>query len=75
MSARRGRHALPGLIVGAQPADEPALFFRRPRVVESDEMGEKLLFERCGIFQRGTGSLPVCTEEITGGLPVPPLKR
>jgi hypothetical protein len=56
-----------GLIVGAQPADQPALFFRRPFVVERDEAGEQLLFENFGIgtaagedvSKRGTGSLPV----------------
>ena len=38
-----------GLKVRAQPADEAALFFRRPFVVESDEAGENELFEGFGI--------------------------
>ena len=37
------------LIVRAQPADEAALFFGGALVVEGDEAGEELLFERLGI--------------------------
>ena len=32
----------------SKPADEAALFFRRPLVVEGDEAGEQLLFECLG---------------------------
>jgi len=53
-----------GLIVGAQPADQSTLFFRRPLVIERDEAGEKLLFQR---FGRGARTTCPCAEEITGG--------
>jgi hypothetical protein len=34
------------LVVGPEPADEAAFLFRGPLVVEGDEAGEDLLFER-----------------------------
>ena len=48
-----------GLVVRAEPADEAALSFRRPLVVEGDEAAEQLLFEHLS-FGSATG------EEVGG---------